>query len=938
MAIRMRRGLESELDISKAIPGEWLVSTDTRYVRMCFAPGIVLRIATYEAFEADTKKFIQQMESILSETKTVQEAVERIQSEIEDSVVTVENYVESSKGYSNLSNTYALQSKGYAEEANRYADDAYEEAERAKMYAENASAVTDVQIATQDHAGIIKGGENYITEDGTLQLTKRATDRTLHNSYEGGIRINEIGGASEQGSTTGAQLFEFTKGLNASSSGVEVKENADGSLSIVGEATEGGGIFALGSKFSGEDVVKTLKAGSYFVSGLPDGLGVYLYKTGESVLNVYVKGGDAGFALEEDTDFCSISLRWSAGVTFNSPNTKIMLNAGAAALPWEPYTGGIASPSPDYPQEIKSVVISEIKTVGKNLLQNTAVTQSINGIDFTVNEDKSVTVNGTATDDANINISDNIPIEPGVKYRVLSGVTGSSSTTYRLLLRERNEDFANIRTLTILDDYTFTPSENAKYFKFELQVLSGISVNNLTFKPMLQKADISDATYEPYKENAITLSNPITLDGIGDAMDKIVRKDGAWGAERVIHNYTPGGVSKLAEEGTFGVIVMPGSVKPRLSTPNILCNVCEATTTLEIGKTLDYAICCYGNFLYLRNADIENKAAAYNTWLKNNTVTVFYERAESVFEPLPDVDQIALNSLRSFDSVTYLSCDSEIEPVIDVEYGTSKVGGLALDAQNKYDVGKFIVDKCAVKENTQLYGRVLIRNPENPNNMSAFNMTAYGDNDTMGIYAAAIGFSMSARGSYTFAHGSSGQTNGTASAVIAADDAVANGNYAFATGTGTRALSRTQFVSGKYNVEDTAERYAYIIGNGTNDKKRSNAFAVDWDGNAEFSGMLKGQLPYRASYLQVSNWQVSTEYDGFGYTQEVSLDGYYDRYPEYFLKTLSNGIVPTEAEKTAFELISAMKLDTSDIEHPKLIFYATDKPSTALLVIVKGVL
>ena len=31
-----------------------------------------------------------------------------------------------------------------------------------------------------------------------------------------------------------------------------------------------------------------------------------------------------------------------------------MLNAGSAALLWEPYTGGKPSPSPEYPQEIES--------------------------------------------------------------------------------------------------------------------------------------------------------------------------------------------------------------------------------------------------------------------------------------------------------------------------------------------------------------------------------------------------------------------------------------------------------------------------------------------------------------------------------------------------------------------------------------------------------
>ena len=35
--------------------------------------------------------------------------------------------------------------------------------------------------------------------------------------------------------------------------------------------------------------------------------------------------------------------------------SEIMLNSGTTALPWEPYTGGAPSPSPDYPQEIKSV-------------------------------------------------------------------------------------------------------------------------------------------------------------------------------------------------------------------------------------------------------------------------------------------------------------------------------------------------------------------------------------------------------------------------------------------------------------------------------------------------------------------------------------------------------------------------------------------------------
>lgn len=87
MAIQNRRGLEADFDASKMLPGEWAVSTDKKYVRMCFAPGICLRMATYEAFEAD----MEQVKQILTETQDINAAVERIQSEVNDTAIEVEN-------------------------------------------------------------------------------------------------------------------------------------------------------------------------------------------------------------------------------------------------------------------------------------------------------------------------------------------------------------------------------------------------------------------------------------------------------------------------------------------------------------------------------------------------------------------------------------------------------------------------------------------------------------------------------------------------------------------------------------------------------------------------------------------------------------------------------------------------------------------------------
>lgn len=44
-------------------------------------------------------------------------------------------------------------------------------------------------------------------------------------------------------------------------------------------------------------------------------------------------------------------------------------------------------------------------------------------------------------------------------------------------------------------------------------------------------------------------------------------------------------------------------------------------------------------------------------------------------------------------------------------------------------------------------------------------------------------------------------------------------------------------MQGKYNIEDTANKYAHIVGNG-NPNTRANAHTLDWEGNAWYAGKL----------------------------------------------------------------------------------------------------
>lgn len=67
---------------------------------------------------------------------------------------------------------------------------------------------------------------------------------------------------------------------------------------------------------------------------------------------------------------------------------------------------------------------------------------------------------------------------------------------------------------------------------------------------------------------------------------------------------------------------------------------------------------------------------------------------------------------------------------------------------------------------------------------------------------------------------------------------LANGEASHSEGYFTSALSDYQHVQGKYNVADSSNKYAHIVGNGTSDTARSNAHTLDWDGNAWFAGKI----------------------------------------------------------------------------------------------------
>lgn len=111
--------------------------------------------------------------------------------------------------------------------------------------------------------------------------------------------------------------------------------------------------------------------------------------------------------------------------------------------------------------------------------------------------------------------------------------------------------------------------------------------------------------------------------------------------------------------------------------------------------------------------------------------------------------------------------------------------------------------------------------------------------EASGDYSHAEGWSSNASGDYgSHAEGNNTTASGTYGSHAEGNSTQASGESSHAEGNNTKASSKYQHVQGKYNIEDTANKYAHIVGNGVGDAKRSNAHTLDWQGNAWYSGKL----------------------------------------------------------------------------------------------------
>ena len=165
---------------------------------------------------------------------------------------------------------------------------------------------------------------------------------------------------------------------------------------------------------------------------------------------------------------------------------------------------------------IMSIPVNEVVEKGRNQLPDRTEIGKFDGITFVRNGDGSLTVSGTSTS-SRLHLIGKAPVEKGKKYKLTGAPVGGSSKSYRLWVAsilafpggKRLFDTGSGGKATALED---------EIISVNIQVMKGVTVKDLTFRPMLTYAD-TEGDFSPYHKNTYPIPQAIlNLDGYGDGV------------------------------------------------------------------------------------------------------------------------------------------------------------------------------------------------------------------------------------------------------------------------------------------------------------------------------------------------------------------------------------------------------------------------------------
>ena len=319
-------------------------------------------------------------------------------------------------------------------------------------------------------------------------------------------------------------------------------------------------------------------------------------------------------------------------------------NSGETALPYEKYTGGEASPNPDYPQEITNVTGDvEVKVQNKNLFDKTKVITTNLG-NWGVEQIK----NGIRVIHKNVYTTGRPRIVVQLKPNTTYTYSQNEVAGYSILPDGGTIKYASTNQMTVT-------TGNLGILTIEYIVDS----NSTREYTNIQLEEGSTATpYTPHQEQTFTfplgneklmLGDYLADDGIHHVRKQIVL-DGTEPWQQYGNNVYFQDINRIHGKPTSGNII------------GGFCTHTDVTTRTNMQYNSPSGVGLFVSNLISYWGLSEVSVNAWETWLSTHNVTVEYELAEEQIVPYTSAQQKIYNEIKnaySYDEMTIITGSSD---------------------------------------------------------------------------------------------------------------------------------------------------------------------------------------------------------------------------------------------------------------------------------------
>ena len=541
-------------------------------------------------------------------------------------------------------------------------------------------------------------------------------DALNHSIYD-----MKIDGNTSQKTTTGKQMLQMCVETRTQN-GVTFIKNADGSVTLDGTATAGT-FCNLNTSYSNSDDKKyfTLENGKTYTIYCKNISSNMYFVVRSRTQNDYLLDTSDGNELAVKTynkttdEECYGYLYVPTGSSFDNYTVYPMICEGQyESLEWEEYTGGEASPNPDYPQSITTVKNSvKIVQTGKNYfnayaINNTAISVENDGqtiaIDVVTSGNGAISTHRTLAE-----LCPNLSVGDQVTLRFNRNL-GDTHNAFIYLGDPIDDVWVKGNSKTITSEML-----DCEVMLYGNRYMDGETEQCIITDFTIMKSSETDMTFEAYKSNEYTIDlqgnellkltddikDNISIDKNGNVLlQKKVRKTTLNGANL---NFTDGGSSV----GTTGYhYFYSNDFRNMISSESsykILCNnFNNSNTYLTINSNVDTDSISFddgqnGLRFLIKESRLETQdLTGFNKFLSENNVIIYF----GYKEPPGLINLGQLTNFKTFEGVNHFFIEANIDTDFEITYAQD-IHNASLDP-----VVKLTKDNYSSLTKNQKYGPI----------------------------------------------------------------------------------------------------------------------------------------------------------------------------------------------------------------------------------------